>query len=491
MAAQKKPNLKGGAGTGQGASMDSQANNPQPMTDPAPSQNMAGTGKRQGSGMMKYAIIGIAAVVVIVIAALLLSGGGAPSQLTSALSQKTLNATMLSKVISQKVNATPEFTVNYSGEAVINITSALSGSESMTLPVIYKFQKYNNDSRTDIAIQDVPFLGSLAVSSFHINGKNYTCMQGGGAFGGGGAGGITCTQIQQQQQTSAAFNTSGLSKALTMSVNSTGQESFKGQACSKASGAIKYTQPQLVSGFSQQSQSESLNGTFNACFSNEYFVPLTVSAHFAGANYSVTFHMNETAISATASKSYVTVLPGPVENTSYGGSASVGTGSGGYGGSGSYGNGSTGNGYGGNGGTILGTSCIATAGLLCNGPIMMQNGTFDAIIGQNTGETMQYVEMACTTSTSAQPQGNPYESIDSNGTAWTTGLYNTDLVSGGEVFLSGLQCVDSYGNPLRNLAIGTSETGMLWMRVAANYTDAETNNFNTPQEFGTFTVKVS
>ena len=486
MASQKKPNLKGDASQhGAGESI--------PMSDPKPmpsqgNNTSAPVARAQGSGIMKYALIGIVAIVIIAVVALLLSGSnGAPSQLTGALSQKTLNATALGKVIAQKVNSTPEFTVNYSGSAIINVTTTLAGSESMTIPVVYKFQKYYNDSRTDISLQGVPFVGSMAISSLHINGKNYTCEQGGfGSLGGSTGGGITC--MSQAQQPSPLLNETALDNGLNMTINNTAQSTFSGQACTEARGVIRYTEPQLVSGFSQTGQqSPSLNGTFSACFSNKYFVPLTLDVQFTGKNYTVKFHLNETAISATSSKSYVTVLPAPVENTSYiTGSTNInvsGNGSGNYGGNGS------GN-YGGNG-NLIGPSCLANVGFLCSGPIMMTNGTFDAIIGQNTGQTMQYVEMACAESTTSQPHGAPYESLDLNGTAWSVGIYNTDLVSGSDVFLKNLQCVDSYGNPIRSLAVGTEVTGALWMRVAANYTDAETNNWNSPQEVGVFNVKVS
>ncbi len=139
------------------------------------------------------------------------------------------------------------------------------------------------------------------------------------------------------------------------------------------------------------------------------------------------------------------------------------------------------------GANLLGSTCVAASGYLCQNFALNTSGTASFSFGQNTGQTLYNVEIACA------DNGNSI-GLPSNGMAWNF-LYangvvsNTinnmnlnnavDLISGQIVQVHGLQCYSPVGLPLRNPVIGSAYSGVLWI----NYTSTaclQTPCFGTP-----------
>ena len=130
------------------------------------------------------------------------------------------------------------------------------------------------------------------------------------------------------------------------------------------------------------------------------------------------------------------------------------------------------------GSSLLGTSCIASPGYLCQNPVLSTSGTLTVLVGQSTGATdynaIFYV--------SPQTSGVGTTGFPTTVFQCTSPTPGTNLVSGQTVTIS---C--SIANVLSSLAIGTSFSGYIWL----NYSSTSGGPATISQKIATVIVKVS
>jgi len=127
------------------------------------------------------------------------------------------------------------------------------------------------------------------------------------------------------------------------------------------------------------------------------------------------------------------------------------------------------------GSSLLGTSCIASPGYLCQNPVLSTSGTLTVLIGQSTGATdynaIFYVSSQTTGVNSAGFPTQAYPCTSSSST----------LSSGQTVQISCSGVVPS------SSPIGTSFSGYIWL----NYSSTSGGPATISQKVATIIVKVS
>ncbi|MFP3278286.1 MAG: hypothetical protein RXO43_01855 [Candidatus Micrarchaeota archaeon] len=126
------------------------------------------------------------------------------------------------------------------------------------------------------------------------------------------------------------------------------------------------------------------------------------------------------------------------------------------------------------GSSLLGTSCIATPGFLCQNPILSPSGTLTATIGQENGYTAYNAYFY------VSPQTSSVGTTGFPTSAYTCSPSGTTLSSGQTVTIS---CPTGLSSP----TIGTSFSGYIWL----NYSSTSGGPATISQKIATVIVKVS
>jgi hypothetical protein len=164
------------------------------------------------------------------------------------------------------------------------------------------------------------------------------------------------------------------------------------------------------------------------------------------------------------------------------------------------------------GSSLLGTSCVASPGYLCQTPSLLSSGTLSFTLGQNTGASVYNIELACgaTAGSSGLPlnisswavvqtiTGNVYNANTPMGGVWNANTVANALalVSGQTAAVSNLICYSNAGLPIGSqrqttiiaadaAPIGTAFTGYLWL----NYTTSAAQPSSSSNPW--YTVKVA
>jgi len=128
------------------------------------------------------------------------------------------------------------------------------------------------------------------------------------------------------------------------------------------------------------------------------------------------------------------------------------------------------------GSSLLGTSCIATPGFLCQNPLLSTSGTLTATIGQENGYTAYNAFFYVSPQTaSVNSAGFPTPAYQCTSPA------GAPLSSGQTVTVS---CPTGLSSPA---AIGTSFSGYIWL----NYSSTSGGAATISQKIATVIVKVS
>ena len=130
------------------------------------------------------------------------------------------------------------------------------------------------------------------------------------------------------------------------------------------------------------------------------------------------------------------------------------------------------------GGALLGTSCVAGSGYVCQNPVMGLTGQLSFTFGQNTGSSIYDTNLACaaTANSAGLPaaSGSPWVPIGTIGNSGTGNTAN-ELVSGQTVSVAGLTCYSGVSGNANMLAaygsggsvpIGTPFSGALYVSYA-------------------------
>jgi len=126
--------------------------------------------------------------------------------------------------------------------------------------------------------------------------------------------------------------------------------------------------------------------------------------------------------------------------------------------------------------SLLGTTCIASPGFLCQNPILSTSGTLIATIGQENGYTIYDAYFY------VSPQSSGVNSVGFPTSAHTCSPSGTTLSSGQTVTIS---CPNVLPSPS---PIGTSFSGYIWLRYIISTSGGSAT---ITQKIATVIVKVS
>lgn len=157
-----------------------------------------------------------------------------------------------------------------------------------------------------------------------------------------------------------------------------------------------------------------------------------------------------------------------------------------------------------NTGSLLGTSCIAAPGFLCQNPVLGTTGNLVMTIGQSTGSAFYNVGLGCAATATSAGLPNPTTALvqantigaantlpanQANANAALTGTIMT-LVSGQTISISGFKCYDTTGTALSAPAIGTTFSGGIWMNYTLSSGASSGSNPMLTQKIASVTLKV-
>ncbi len=152
----------------------------------------------------------------------------------------------------------------------------------------------------------------------------------------------------------------------------------------------------------------------------------------------------------------------------------------------------------------LGTSCIASAGYLCQNPSMASNGVLSFTLGQSTGAAQYNIGLACasTANSAGLPylgtySGNAFYYPNSAGVAASTVYLSANaisLVSGQSQPITNLPCIGSVGGAavsglFNPGAIGATFTGSIWYNYTSTSGAASASNPWLTVKMATITIK--
>ncbi len=155
-------------------------------------------------------------------------------------------------------------------------------------------------------------------------------------------------------------------------------------------------------------------------------------------------------------------------------------------------------------GALLGTSCVAGPGYLCNNIVLGTSGTLSFTLGQSTGSTFYNIALGCAAAslTTGLPNtgstANSITLVSSTGVDTTNGMgasqgaaTSTSMTSGQTLAISSLPCYGTTGTALGSSAIGTSFSGSVWLNYTLSSGVPSSSNPALTVKFATVTAKVS
>ncbi|MDE1828440.1 MAG: hypothetical protein KGH65_04740 [Candidatus Micrarchaeota archaeon] len=156
-----------------------------------------------------------------------------------------------------------------------------------------------------------------------------------------------------------------------------------------------------------------------------------------------------------------------------------------------------------NSGSLLGTSCVAAPGFLCQNPFISNvvSNNLSVTIGQSTGSTFYNVALGCAAAagTTGLPNAGGANSIVYLTSAGATtpissnGANNGLLTLGSAqtVSVTGLTCFGTNANSLRGQPIGATFSGGLWMNYTLSSGVISGSNPVLSQKIASVSLKVT
>lgn len=246
--------------------------------------------------------------------------------------------------IGDVVGSAQSLEVSYSGKVKIDIGSGgigggLENALIPQFPFTLAYEKYANDSRMSGNLTGIPLLGNVG-TVFIVEGTSaaYACLSGNivnlltnGSFSKSNAYGCinaTATNVpvnatlnntvQRQLNFSLANLTRliGTSSGLIINFKNVSMSEYENMPCYFANG-IGVAANSSAEDLAQSSTGSTKNGgrfSFNACFSTQYNLPLTLNVSLANATSGQGIHISmvETSIGGNVTRSDVDAVPGPI-----------------------------------------------------------------------------------------------------------------------------------------------------------------------------------
>ncbi|MCL4373959.1 MAG: hypothetical protein M1360_04825 [Candidatus Marsarchaeota archaeon] len=313
---------------------------------------------------------------------------------------KPVNFLSAANTMFNYVNKTKQLNVSYNGSASLVMSSALTGSVTLSMPVQIVYEKYYNISRISASLKGVPLVGNLSFVEIANRSVRYSCTNTSSLSLLAGASGFKCTKSTQNASVASistasitSINTTYIEKELNITIEGVKEASYNKQSCYLMEGAGKVSLPSnFTSAYSLVPLSSGPdNFTYNisSCVSLQYGLPLNISISIASTNKTsptkIAISLNEVSLNTNTNPSIAT-LPGPIVNTSL----TSGLGSG-------YGTGTV--------STSQQLSCIAQFGYACQNQSLVGD-TFSATVGQSTGSNWPYAVICLTPSNYTIPYGS-------------------------------------------------------------------------------------
>jgi hypothetical protein len=270
------------------------------------------------------ALLGIITIIIIVaVGAYVWLAFSRYVHLGSSQTHKVLSANQtgtVSQVIGNMTEGfnTSQFDVGYSGTATVSIDGI-----QLTLPVNVGVARYYNDSRAQMAIEDIPLIGNVSAIQIRNGSAYYSCISGANSSKKG-------YQCSAQGESNTVFNVFSLAAndsvagglgSTTMHFGAVNQSSYNGMPCTNREGYFNYTNSTGLSNLNISSEiGQGIgigNVSFLSCVSNQDRIPLTiyvyVTAKTGNTVTSAALQLGETDFSRSSS-SAITALPGPTMN---------------------------------------------------------------------------------------------------------------------------------------------------------------------------------
>ncbi len=262
----------------------------------------------------------IAVLLILLVAAAELGGHGSGG-LQAALGQKSLNSTALAQAVMQKMNTTPQLNVTYSGQVSFKSSGGAMGGLQLNMPLSMVYEKDGNNYRVNLSLSQIPVFGEIAAAEMRVNGTSYVCvgkMQStlGSLSNNSSATGPSC---QTLNSTGSMFNITNLTRDMNANfiLLSTSQGSVAGAACTIA----KWNFTTNPSGLSAMQDIQQINiskstGSVSGCFSDDYYIPLSLNLTSTSSNSTIYITLQATAVNTNPSAQFTGELPGPVTASS-------------------------------------------------------------------------------------------------------------------------------------------------------------------------------
>jgi hypothetical protein len=275
---------------------------------------------KQRSSITGLIVIAVLLVLAVVIAAVLLArnnNSGNPSLAQSLSSPVNQNIPAFVSAISNNIQSINEINVVYSGLLLFSSNGGLLGNVQLSIPLRVTYQKLDGDSRMYVNASGVPLLGNITTTTIRLaNGTSYSCSASSSKLSRlANKTGVMCYIKNSGNLSIASLNESALERDLGGS-NSTvvalGRYEYRGQACELFRLAGNSTTTTTAN--SVKTEGQPLRFNITTCISNQYSVPLNITAVLSSQNSGIgaTFSINETSIGMPVTDAEITALPGPV-----------------------------------------------------------------------------------------------------------------------------------------------------------------------------------
>lgn len=240
--------------------------------------------------------------------------GPIPPQFANVLSESGRQSTyQISMLAKNHISKLTEFNVSYKGSIYIQPNGFAGTVTQINSPLYLNESKYHNDIKTVINATGIPILGSGDVVFVNLTNGTYVCTNfnataisnanyGKVIFGSRNNSCIKSDSLVGVNFKSIAyFNFSALQNdGLNLNYSQLYQSTYNGNNCTFISGTIP--PPQL--------NSTNIGiGRFQMCVSDTYYIPLSLTIYYNGAQVVVYINLNETSIGNYSKQSYVDSLP--------------------------------------------------------------------------------------------------------------------------------------------------------------------------------------
>ena len=240
----------------------------------------------------------------------------APPALAKALAQPGQQVpTSIAELTQNTLLNSNSFTIKYNGSLYIE-PSGIGSLATVYSPMYLELSKYNNETKFSLNATALPVLGVGELAYLNLNNGTFVCTN------------FNLTAISAQNYESILFGKKGIyctRPGNAVRINLNGLKSFNLSEIRNAGISLNYKNSYqsvyknipctYVYGLLNQTAANGTvtgNGKFQMCYSDIYYVPLSISLYFVDKDATLEMTLNETNIGNYSNQSYVEKLPGSI-----------------------------------------------------------------------------------------------------------------------------------------------------------------------------------